>query len=112
MGGVGGPQPSDSCSEPSDMRGGFGSLAQQGFPYAVCRPASRQASRQTVHIFGGKDRAASFFDGLQNPAFLTKGTLDFCLITDHTSEPEPLLVGSGSLIMQGHPPSLKPREAE
>jgi len=29
--GVGGPQPSDSCSEPSDMRGGFGSLAKQGF---------------------------------------------------------------------------------
>ena len=31
IGGVGGSQPYDSCSEPSDMRAWFGSLAQQGF---------------------------------------------------------------------------------
>lgn len=32
LGGVGGPQPSDSCSEPSDLCGGLGYLALQGFP--------------------------------------------------------------------------------
>jgi len=31
VGGVGGPQPSDFCSESDDMCVGFGSLAQQGF---------------------------------------------------------------------------------
>jgi len=31
MGGVGGPKPSDFCSEADDMRVSFGSLAKQGF---------------------------------------------------------------------------------
>jgi len=43
LGGVGGPQPSDFSSEPSDMCGGLGCLAQQGFPYAVCLLARRAA---------------------------------------------------------------------
>jgi hypothetical protein len=43
----------------------FGSLAQQGFPYTVCRPASRQASRQTVQSSAEKIASASFFDGLK-----------------------------------------------
>ncbi|MBR5546802.1 MAG: hypothetical protein IKU70_07455, partial [Clostridia bacterium] len=49
------------------MRVSFGSLAQQGFPYTVCRPASRQASRQTVHSSAEKIASASFFDGLKKP---------------------------------------------
>jgi len=40
LGSVGGPQPSDFCSEADDMCVSFGSLAQQGFPYTICRPAS------------------------------------------------------------------------
>ncbi|MBR5546347.1 MAG: hypothetical protein IKU70_05140, partial [Clostridia bacterium] len=64
------PQPSDSCSEADDMCVSFGSLAQQGFPYTVCRPASRQASRQTVHSSAVKIASASFSDGLKPPAFL------------------------------------------
>ncbi|MBR5547851.1 MAG: hypothetical protein IKU70_12865, partial [Clostridia bacterium] len=57
---------SDSCSEADDMCVSFGSLAQQGFPYTVCRPASRQASRQTVHSSAEKIASASFFAGLKN----------------------------------------------
>ncbi|MBR5546977.1 MAG: hypothetical protein IKU70_08340, partial [Clostridia bacterium] len=56
---------SDSCSEADDMCVSFGSLAQQGCPYTVCRPASRQASRQTVHSSAEKIASASFFDGLR-----------------------------------------------
>ena len=40
--GVGGPQPSDCKSETSGVYGGFGTLAQQGVPIAVCRPGSRR----------------------------------------------------------------------
>ena len=36
LGGVGGPQPSASCSEADDMRVSFGSLAQQGFLAVFC----------------------------------------------------------------------------
>ncbi|MBR5545684.1 MAG: hypothetical protein IKU70_01725, partial [Clostridia bacterium] len=55
----------------------FGSLAQQGFPYTVCRPASRQASRQTVHSSAEKIASASFFDGLNRQ----KTNVFFCLFS-------------------------------
>ena len=42
LGGIGGPQPSDFGSETGGVYVGFGCLAQQGFPYALCRPASRR----------------------------------------------------------------------
>ncbi|MBR5547210.1 MAG: hypothetical protein IKU70_09575, partial [Clostridia bacterium] len=58
------------------MRVSFGSLAQQGFPYTVCRPASRQASRQTVHSSAEKIASASFFDGLKRQHYA--GVLKKC----------------------------------
>ncbi|MCI5846937.1 MAG: hypothetical protein MRZ98_04740, partial [Clostridiales bacterium] len=42
LGGIGGPQPSDFGSETGGVYVGFGCLAQQGFPYALCRPANRR----------------------------------------------------------------------
>ena len=42
LGGIGGPQLSDFGSETGGVYVGFGCLAQQGFPYALCRPASRR----------------------------------------------------------------------
>jgi len=75
MGGVGGPQPSDFQSDPS---GPFGAMngrspARWGrkpcaarFPCRFLWPRT-QFARETC--FGGKDRAASFFDGLSTDHF-------------------------------------------
>jgi len=57
MGGVGGPQLSDSCSEADDMRVSFGSLAQQGF-LAVFPGRVFGAGENG---FGGKDRPRRAF---------------------------------------------------
>ncbi|MCI5846447.1 MAG: hypothetical protein MRZ98_02225, partial [Clostridiales bacterium] len=61
---IGGPQPSDFGSETGGVYVGFGCLAQQGFPYALCRPASRRrVGKERFPV--RKDRPqASFFDGL------------------------------------------------
>ncbi|MBR5547428.1 MAG: hypothetical protein IKU70_10680, partial [Clostridia bacterium] len=44
-------------SEADDMCISFGSLAQQGFPYTVCRPASRH----TVHSSAEKIAEGELF---------------------------------------------------
>ena len=64
LGGIGGPQPSDFGSETGGVYVGFGCLAQQGFPYALCRPANRRRV--------GKERFPSEKIALRR-AFLTAG---------------------------------------
>ncbi len=46
------------------MCGGFGSLAEQGFPHTVRRSAGRRLVGERG-LSGGKDRAASFFDAVK-----------------------------------------------
>ena len=58
------------------MRGGAGSLAQQGF--LAVFPGRAKGTGEDC--FGGKDRAASFFDGL-NPRFCSGRSGDFCLFS-------------------------------
>ncbi len=52
-------------SEPSDMRGGFGSLAKQGFltPFPAREP--RRGERETAHTCRKRSPQASFFDTLR-----------------------------------------------
>ena len=53
----GGPQPSELYSESSDMCGGFGSLAQQGFPARF--PSRAESAGETRSV--GKDRRRRAF---------------------------------------------------
>ena len=57
LGGVGGPQPFDFQSEPSDMRGGFGSLAQQGF---LAGFSARERSEQEKPVSAKKIPKGAF----------------------------------------------------
>ena len=57
FGRFGGPQPSELHSESSDMCGGFGSLAQQGFPARF--PGRAESAGETRSV--GKIAAGELF---------------------------------------------------